>query len=70
MNKAFRIDSKPSINWSRKPDKSEELGEPHARENESLAHAALKMPADDAWKSSALVLELIDCLKGSDAQRH
>ena len=70
MNKAFRTTSKPSINWSLKPDKSEEHGEPNGFEDECLAHAAMKTPGDDAWKSSALALELIDYLKGSNAQRH
>jgi hypothetical protein len=70
MNKAFQPPSRPSPNCPLKLDEKGTVGEPQAREEASLSRAAQKAPSDEAWKSSALALELIDCLKDSNAQRH
>jgi hypothetical protein len=70
MNKAFQPPSKPSPNWPLKPDESEACSGTQDPQGERLTSEAKKTPSGEDWKSSPLALELIDCLKDSNAQRH
>lgn len=70
MNKAFQPPSKLSPNWPLKPEEREACLGTQDPQGERLASEAKKTPSVEDWKASPLALELIECLKDSNAQRH